>query len=205
MSRELSPSSETTASEEDRARANFYALLSRLLHAGPDAALLASIAASEKALEGEEGPPLAEAWRALARVCSGADATAVHQEYTEIFVGIGQAPVTPYCSHYLVESGPEKVLVGLREELSDLGLARVPSASEPEDHIAGLLEIMRHLLLSGGGDDARQRTVFERYLKPAYPRFCEAVERYPGARFYAIVVRVLHEFLDVESEVFRMA
>ncbi|MBI4290677.1 MAG: molecular chaperone TorD family protein [Betaproteobacteria bacterium] len=201
----MSPPSESTASEEDRARANFYALLSRLLHAGPDAALLASIAASEQVLEGEEGPPLAEAWRVLARVCADADAAAVQQEYTEIFVGIGQAPVTPYCSHYLVESGTEKVLVGLREELAGLGLARVPSASEPEDHIAALLEIMRHLLLSGGGDDARQRAVFERYLEPAYPRFCEAVGRCPEARFYAIVVRVLREFLDVETEALRMA
>lgn len=202
----MSTSSEITASEEDRARANFYALLSRLLYAGPDAALLASIAASEEALEGETGTPLAEAWRALARVCADADAAAVQQEYTEVFVGTGQAQVTPYYSHYLVESGPEKVLVRLREELAGLGLARVPSAREPEDHVAALLEIMRHLVLSERGEDTpqRQRAVFDRYLEPAYPHFCEAVGRCPDARFYAIVVRVLREFLEVESEALRM-
>ena len=199
-------SSEIAASEEDRARANFYALLSRLLRAGPDAALLASIAASEEALKGEAESPLAEAWRALARICADANAAAVQQEYTEVFVGTGQAPVTPYCSHYLVESGPEKVLVRLREELAGLGLARVPSTHEPEDHIAALLETMRHLVLSERGDDVpkRQSGVFEHYLEPAYPRFCEAVGRCPGARFYAIVVRVLREFLEVESEALRM-
>lgn len=203
----MSPSADGTASEEDRARANFYALLSRLFYRGPDAALLASIAASAEAVEGDGGGPLAEAWLALTRICKNADVAAVDQEYTDVFVGTGQAQVTPYCSHYVAESGSEKVLANLREELVDLGLARIRSVGEPEDHISALLEVMRHLALSEGGDKApqKQRAVFERYLEPAYPCFCDAVGRCPSARFYAIAVRVLREFLDAESEALKMA
>lgn len=202
----MSASPEAGASEEDLARANLYALLSRLFYGGPDAALLAAIAASGDAIGSEEGAPLAQAWRALSRACADAGVGALQQEFDEVFVGTGKAAVTPYCSYYLVESGPERVLVRLREELTGLGLARVPSANEPEDHIAGMLEVMRHLVLSERGDIAlhKQRAIFEKYLERSYPRFCDAVSECPQARFYRLVARVLHAFLQVESDALKM-
>ncbi|MBI2959422.1 MAG: molecular chaperone TorD family protein [Betaproteobacteria bacterium] len=197
---------ETSASEEDLARANLYALLSRLLYRGADAALLASIAASGDAIGSEESAPLAQAWRDLARACAQADVAAVQQEFEEVFTGTGKARVTPYCSYYLAETGREKVLVRLREELEGLGLARVASVGEPEDHIAGLLEVMRHLVLANGGDIAlhKQRAIFERYIERAYARFCDDLSACPEAGFYRFVARVLRSFLEVESQALKM-
>ena len=51
--------------EEDRARADHYALIAQLFYAPPDAALLAELAGAGAAL-GQGDGPLAEAWRALA-------------------------------------------------------------------------------------------------------------------------------------------
>ncbi len=191
-----------TPAAEDLARANFYALLSRLFADGPDAALLASIARSGREQGGDS--PLARAWQALAVACNDADANSAAQEHVDLFVGTGQAKVTPYLSYYLVPSGHEMVLVRLRAELAGLGLAA--AGSEPEDHIAALLEIMRHLALSGAGDIAlhKQRAIFKAYLAPAYPRFCAAVES-SGGRFYPVVVRLLRAFLEVESEALEMS
>ncbi|HEY5292286.1 MAG TPA: hypothetical protein VIJ43_08245, partial [Burkholderiales bacterium] len=48
--------------QEDRARADFYALISRLFYAGPDAGLLAAIAAADEIAGEAENVSLAEAW-----------------------------------------------------------------------------------------------------------------------------------------------
>ncbi len=190
------------ASAEDQARANVYALLSRLFNGAVDGPLLASVAASKEAQQGDA--PFAEAWRALSSACAESAGSAVQQEYIDVFVGTGQAQVTPYLSHYLVESGHEKILVQLRQDLASLGLARAAGATEPEDHIAGLLEAMRYLALSGDGDFALHRDLFARYLEPAYPRFCDAVAACQDARFYRHAARLLRAFLDVERQAFAL-
>jgi TorA maturation chaperone TorD len=189
--------------EEEGARAGYYALLARLYYSGPDAALLASIAGAD-GLGGEGPSELAQAWNALAAAAGAADAEAAVLEYDEVFVGTGKAEVTPYATYYLAETGREKMLVRLKSDLAAMGLAKAGSAAEPEDHAAGLFEVMRHLISRGPEDAALQKMFFERYIAPFYPRFCSAVAASRKARFYKHVSRFAQAFFVVETEVLKM-
>jgi TorA maturation chaperone TorD len=195
-------------SPEDGVRAAYYALIARLFHAGPDAQLLAAIAGAGEASGAGAGEvlPLPAAWQALAAAAATADADAARQEYDQVFVGTGMAEITPYASHYLAEAMKERVLLRLRQELSQMGLARSQGAAEYEDHISGLLEVMRHLIAAGSGDAAvqNQKMFFIAYLIPWYARFCAAVMASPNTNFYKHVARFTKAFLDVEGSSFEM-
>lgn len=187
--------------EEDRARAGYYALLARLLYAGPDAALLEAIASADEMAADGSGAGLAGAWRALAAAARAMDAEAAQLEYDQVFVGTGKAEVTPYASYYLSETGREKVLVSLKQELAGMGLARAERAREPEDHFAGIFEVMRHLI--SGSDDAalqKQRRFFMQFIAPSYSVFCDAISKSGKANFYRYVADFARVFLDIESE-----
>lgn len=187
---------------EDEARAGYYALLARLFYAGPDAPLLEAIAgASESATDA--GPTrLSSAWSALATVARTADVETARLEYDNLFVGTGKAPVTPYASFYLTETGREKILVRLRQELASMGLAKSGGAHEPEDHVSGLFEVMRHLISQGSDDAAlqKQREFFSGYIERSLPRFCSAIAASERAAFYKPVAHFAEAFLVVESE-----
>jgi TorA maturation chaperone TorD len=191
-----------TFEEVDRARADLYALLARLYYAAPDAMLLELIAHESQA----EGAVLAAAWNALAAAAATADAAAVRQEYDDVFIGTGKAEITPYATYYLAQSGREKILVQLRQELAALGLARTEAAREPEDHIAGLFDVMRHLVLADSSDAAmhHQRQFFDRFVGPFYARFCEAVVKSERAEFYKPVAGLTQVFLDIELEALKV-
>jgi len=194
--------------QEDRARADFYALISRLFHAGPDARLLAAIAAAGKApgAGGAETRPLLAAWYALAAAAASADPEAAREEYDQVFVGTGKAELTPYASHYLAESMQERVLVRLREELAQMGLERNRGAAEYEDHLSGLCEVMRHLIFFGSDNVAvqKQKSFFLGYLAPWYADFCAAVMASPNTGFYRCVAGLTKAFLDVEKDSFEL-
>jgi TorA maturation chaperone TorD len=194
---------------EDSARADFYALISRLFFAGPDAALLAAIAhAGTGAAPGNgEELPLPFAWKTLSTAASTADAEAARQEYDQVFVGTGKAEITLYASHYLAPVMQERVLVRLRQEMAEMGLARSAGTTEYEDHISGLCEIMRHLIVSFGSDDVavqKQKTFYLGYLGPWYADFCAAVTASPNTNFYRHVAGFARVFLDVEGSSFQM-
>ncbi len=194
------------ASPEDRARANFYALLSRLFYAAPDSGLLQAIARAEEIVSEGDNVGLGAAWRSLREASAAAEVAATQQEFDDLFVGIGKAAITPFASHYLTETGREKVLVRLRDDLDDFGLTRRPDAAEPEDHLAGLLDAMRFLILSEGRDDALQiqQRFFQRYLEPCYAGLCDAITLARGGNYYRQVARFAKAFLDVESQAIAM-
>jgi TorA maturation chaperone TorD len=185
---------------EDRARAGYYALLARLFYAGPDAQLLEAIAGSSEMVA--EGGPLGGPWSALAAAARATDAEAARLEYDEVFVGTGKADVTPYASFYLAETGREKILVRLRQDLASLGLGRTAAALEPEDHFAGLFEVMRHLISEGSGDAAlqKQQRFFSQYIERSFRGFCGAISASGKANFYKSVGVFAQAFLVVESE-----
>ncbi len=190
---------------EDQARADLYALFARLFFAGPDAELLAAIASNGGAGGGDA--PFERAWDALALAASRADASVVCAEYDQVFVGTGKAEVTPYASHYLTESGREKILVKLRDELANLGLARHAATREPEDHFAALFEVMRHLIGAPNESAAvqQQSAFFGRYLAESYAGFFEAIEASRSTNFYTHVSRCAKAFMDIESEAIKMS
>jgi TorA maturation chaperone TorD len=191
---------------EDEARADLYALLARLYYAPPDTALLSMIAGAPEIGADAEDPAFAKAWAALAAAAATADPAAVAREYDALLVGTGRTPVTPYFTHYLTEAGREQMLADLRGVLARLRLARTASAKEPEDHVAGLCDAMRHLVSAGSGtlSLARQREFFTRWIGPGFPAFCSALRAEPQARFYAAVAGVTEAFLSVENEGFSM-
>ncbi len=195
-------------SQEDRARADFYALISRLFYAGPDAQLLAAIAGAGNSAVAGDGAAVAllAAWQALAAAAAVADADAVRQEYDQVFVGTGKAEISPYASHYLAVSMRERVLVRLRDTLAEMGLARHESAAEYEDHFSALCEVMRHLIAAGSSDVAvqEQKMFFFEYVYSCYGDICAVMIGSPNTNFYKYVAGFTRAFLDVEASSFEM-
>ncbi len=202
-----SPEPAVAVLQEDRARGDFYALISRLFYAGPDADLLAAIAGADELAGESENASLAQAWKSLIAAAAAADAEAAKAEYDSVFVGTGKAEITPYASNYLNESMKENVLVRLRAELAAMGLARDPHAAEYEDHISGLCEVMRHLVAAGSCDVAvqEQKLFFSEYIASWYVNFCDAVTASPNTNFYKFVGRFAKAFLEVEAGSFEIA
>jgi TorA maturation chaperone TorD len=189
---------------EDAGRLNLYALLARLLYAGPDEALLQALAGASD-LDSGDGP-LAQTWRALRAAAASADAATETVAFDTTFVGVGKAPVTTYLSHYMVTVGQERILVALRDTLRELGLARGSRSVEPEDNIAAVLEVMRHLVAQGSDASSlqRQESFFREYLQPGYHGFCNATRELPATPFHVAVVDLLEVFLDAEAAQFEM-
>ena len=186
---------------EDRARADMYALLSRLFYGAPDEALLTSLARAGNLPAEDAAAPIAAAWRELVLAAGLADATALAFEYDEQFVGTGKAEVTLYAGAYLHAQRP---LVGLRQALAARGLARRAGAGEAEDHVSALLDVMRVLIAGeGAGPPAgleAQREFFIAQLAPWYGRFVDAIEASAGGEFYKSAGCFLRAFLDLEAE-----
>jgi len=202
------PSPSAELSQEDQARADFYALISRLFYAGPDAQLLAAIAgAGDTAIAGDGAAvPLLAAWQALAAAAATADPEEARQEYDQVFVGTGKAEITPYASHYLAVSMRERVLVRLRDSLAEMGLAKHESAAEYEDHFSALCEVMRHLIAAGSSDAAvqKQKMFFFEYVHFCYGDICAVMIGSTNTDFYKHVAGFTKAFLDVEASSFEM-
>jgi TorA maturation chaperone TorD len=200
------PESAAAVSQEDRARADFYALIGRLFYAGPDATLLAAIAGADEIAGEAENDSLARAWKSLTSAAAAMDAEAAQEEYDSVFVGTGKAEITLYAAQYLSESMKENVLARLRAELAEIGLERKSGAAEYEDHFAGLCEVMRHLIFFDSDVAVqKQKSFFLRYLVACYAIVCDAVVASPNTNFYKQVARFTKAFLEVEAESFEIA
>ena len=191
-----------TPPPEEVARANFYGLLARLFYAPPDAALLEALAGSEQP-DAEDGG-IDEAWQDLSRAASAADPEAVREEFETAFVGTGKAPVTLYTSAYTIRYSNEVPLVALRADLAALGLARREGAHEPEDHIAALCEVMRHLIAEQKRDLHEQRRFFDRWIRPTVAPLCDAIEKSAATDFYKPVGQFAKCFFQLEQSAFEM-
>jgi TorA maturation chaperone TorD len=190
-----------TLPAEEVARANFYALLARLFYAPPDEAVLEALAGSED-LNADAGN-IADAWRALSEAAGEADAQALREAYDSTFVGTGKAPITLYSCAYSIRYASEVPLVALKADLAALGLARNSEVSEPEDHIAALCEVMRHLI-SDKRELEEQKHFFERWIWPITEPLCAAIEKSEVRRFYRAVARFAKVFFALEHEAFEM-
>ena len=204
----------TTSALEDAARAGNYALLAQLFYSPPSRELLAAIAGSETDARLDKSGALAGAWRNLVVAAGAADARALASEYDIVFVGTGKAEITLYASHYLGQARPEPLLVELRRELAALGLARRSVANEPEDHLAALCDVMRHLTLRNDAADTKtaaaaasqqqQKRFFTEYISPWYAEFCIVVTAAASTNFYKHVAAYMRAFFDIEVEAFEL-
>ncbi|MEO8675411.1 MAG: molecular chaperone TorD family protein [Casimicrobiaceae bacterium] len=196
---------------EDQARAEFYALLSRLFADAPDASLLAAIAEAPplgpvaRAGDNDGSDGLPPTWDTLRAASSIMDPEAAADEFQTLFVGVGRSEVSLYASHYL---GPQsgRPLADLRATLAKLGLARRPEASEYEDHLALVLETMR-MLIAGDGERrptpiADQQAFFERHIQSWVPDCCTAISTNSVANYYRRVAEFALCFVALERDSF---
>jgi len=192
-------------SPEDRARADFYALLARLFADGPDAAFLQAIGSAES-IDGES--PFAVAWNRLVAASGAMDADAAMQEYTDLFIGVGKCDVNLHASHWLTGFMMEKPLAQLRSELAGLGLARRDEVVMLEDHVSALCETMR--LLIAGHDDrkpmpvATQRAFFERHIASWVFACCSAIRESTIANYYARVAEFTEQYMALDRDALAM-
>ncbi len=204
--------------ETARARWEHYQALAALLAAPPPAALLGELA-RVAAHYGQAPTRLGLAWRELLpwllpqgdtaagkmgaeNVASGkvdADAVAAawEAEYTALFYGIGRPAVIPYGSYYLTGFMMEEPLADLRAWWAAHGLARCAAQSEPEDHVAALLEAIAYFVARE--DEAAQRALFAEFLWPWLPKFVAALTAAAAAERYRAVAEVLSAFAELEA------
>jgi TorA maturation chaperone TorD len=192
---------------EDAARADLYALLAHLFHSAPTAQLLEAIAgADDIAAHSDAQTPLAIAWRQLQAACATTDAQAAADEYRELFLGVGRAPVPLQASWHRTGFLNEKPLSELRSDLAAMGLSRLQSVNETEDHVSALAEAMRILIAEGasGEPDAldEQKRFFSRHVQPWYPALAAQIEAMPQAGFYRVVGLLMRTFFDTEAAQF---
>lgn len=198
-------------SPEDRARADMYALLSRLFYGAPDEALLRAIATAGNVNAEGESDGLACTWQELATTAALAEVDDVTHEYESIFVGVGKADITLYSTFYLTGithngHGAEKHLVTLRHDLANLGLGRQHSVHEPEDHLSALCDVMRFLIIGDGETPSagldRQQAFFRAHIARWFAGFADAIEAHERTNFYRHVGRFLRALFELENESF---
>ncbi len=189
--------SERVVDETAYARAREYALLATLLSRHPDAQLVKRLAL----LRGDESP-LGIAHASLAIAAGRTNEQSVEREYFDLFIGLGQGLLLPYSSHYLTGSLCGRPLARLRQEFQHLGIERV-RASEPEDHVAILCEVMAGLASGDvAGPAGADREFFNTHLAQWAGRFFFDLEHARSAEFYARVGSLGRIFLDIEAEAY---
>ena len=197
-------------SGEDQARADLYALLSRLLLAAPDGALLDALAHADPILSEGGDPALEQAWEALTLASGVMDPDAVAEEFDALFISVGTPPVNPYGSRYLSGYLNDAPLAELRADLARFGIGRVRGAGEFEDHLGALCETMRVLIAGAPAQSgtiprqplAVQQAFFEVHIAPWYERCLADIASAEGANYYRLVVRLAGAFLAIEAEAF---
>jgi TorA maturation chaperone TorD len=195
---------------EDQARADFYALLSRLYEGAPDAVLLGAIASSTALPEdglGAAGIDLARGWRDLIAASAAMDADAAAAEYQDLFIGVGRSEVSLHASAY-GKPGSGNPLVQVRAALAALGLTRRAGVTTYEDHLAAVCETMRMLISTARGSEAYaladQREFFVIHVQPWVFDCCTAIEDSPIANYYRPVAKFTQLFMAVERDSFAM-
>jgi len=195
------------ATPEDAARADFYALFSRLFHSPPDGALLASLAAAGP-IPADGDPDLSRAWQALVDASSAMDEDAALDEFEGLFIGTGKAQVSSYAGFYGGAPAIDHPRVRLVNDLARLGLGRPEAVTEPEDHYAIVFDTMRVLVGGGAGREpapiAEQKRFFDRHVRPGAARFFAAVGSADVATYYRRVAALGAAFIALEMESFEL-
>ena len=195
------PAGEADALDEvELSRAHAYLLLSALLARPPSSDLLRRVAA----LFGGPG-----AWgrsvEALARAARVTTAKAEERDYNRLFIGVDRGELVPYASYYITGFLHDRPLVDLRKSMARLGIARGEGVSEPEDHIASVLEIMGGLIAGHFGAPASpegQQAFFERHLAGWAGTFFANLEQARQSGLYKEVGAAGACLLEIERKAF---
>lgn len=189
--------------EEDRMRADCWRLLGRLLAAPPSAGLLDAVGR----MLGGQGA-FGAAIDALAGAARGSDAETVSREYHDLFIGLARGELVPFASYYRTGFLYDKPLSRLRADMERFGIASVDNASDPEDHIAAIAEMMAGLIGGDFGTPATlavQKQFFDTHLAPWAKHFFADLEKAEAARLYRHVAAVGRLLMQIETEAFALA
>lgn len=184
----------------DLLRAHLYDLLAALTGREPSDEILSILAGS-----GGDGSPLGNACSVLAREAAGANLATVGREYFDLLVGVGRGEVVPHASYYLTGFLNERPLARIRQDLARLGIEASGGMSEPEDHVAMLLETMAGLV-SGRfeAEPGADRDFFERHLKPWVGRLFNDMAANTRSSFYRAVGDLGRTFIDIETRAYAL-
>jgi len=189
--------------DEERLRADVYGLLAAILRAPASKALLDRLAA----LQGDDSE-IGRALDALAAAAKRISVERAEREYHELFIGLGRGEVAPFGSFYLTGFLYEKPLAKLRQDMTEIGVARIETNKEPEDHIAALCEMMAGMILGAFGEPATlatQRRFFDEHIGSWAAKFFADLEKAPSAALYMPAGTLGRLFMIIESEAFQMA
>ena len=160
-----------------------------------------------RSLKGDDSP-LGQGLAALSEVADRLSVEEVAQEFHDLFIGVTRGELLPYGSHYLPGFLNEKPLAELRGTMSELGIARSDAASEPEDHIASLFEMMHGMILGDYGKPvslADQFKFFKDHVETWAIKFFEDLEAAKSARLFMSVGLIGRLFMEIEGEAFKIA
>lgn len=193
--------------DEEAARADFYALLGALFSRPPDEKLLRSLALAVPLEGGDQ--VLAKAWSELIAASSVMEPEAAAEEFETLFVGVGKAKVSCHAGYYQEGAmAVEHPRVRIIADLARLGLGRPAGVTDPEDHYAGLFEVMRILVAGGAGRQpaslAEQKRFYEAHVQPGVGRFLAAVREAAESNYYRKVAAVGEAFVGIENESFNL-
>ena len=193
---------------EDESRADYYALLGHLMRAAPDDRLLNAIVIAPEPQAETSDASLVATWRALGAAASVVPHDAVADEFDRLFGGTGRPAVIVFGSAYLGGFLHEKPLAALRDDLAALGLQRVETVTETEDHLSALCEVMRFLILGDLGSKPasleQQKAFYSAHLEPWIQRCWQSLLESQEANFYKRVAAFGQAFFAIESEAFGM-
>ncbi|MDX1669346.1 MAG: molecular chaperone TorD family protein, partial [Limnobacter sp.] len=185
------PHVQSGVSGEDWARADFYALLSKLYSGRIDEQFIKSFKQLDKSSI-DITSPLGFEFMELIRAIEQTEPKAIIQEFDDLFIGVGRPDVMLFGSYYLAGFLNEKPLVALRDDLRRIGLEADKTLTETEDHMAFLCEVMRFLILEENPPLPFDEQVrfFTQHVAPWYARLCDAIEANPKANFFKTVGRL---------------
>lgn len=188
---------------EDILRAQVYRLLASWLSDAPDQDLLDRT--SE--LTGDTSP-LGKAVGTLAHLSSRTPVSSAAVEYHDLLIGVGRGELVPFGSYYLTGFLQEKPLAKLRQDMRRLEIVRADGVSEPEDHIASVLEMMAGLIDGTFGRVLpvdEQKSFFEQHISSWASHFFRDLGAAKSAVLYAGVAGVGATFLDLETGAFALS
>ena len=186
-----------SVSNEERARAQVYALLGALLVRPPQQPLLKALRQIEVPVS-EVGSDMAAAWGLIRQAAERVEPASLEDEFQELFIGIGRGELVPYGSWYVTGFLMERPLAELRVDLRRLGFECKDDVHEPEDHVAALCETMSLIAASPEISLDTQREFFDKHLGPWMGRFFGDLANAKSASFYRAVGLLGERFLEVE-------
>ncbi len=128
----------------------------------------------------------------------------LQDEFYTLFVNpLDGNPVNINASFYFDGRNFGQSLVEIRGLLSDAGLQKVESVTDPEDSLVVMMDSFASLVEEekiSGGEAVKQlqERLLAEFLFPFCRKFYEALEKNQSADFFKICGRFLNEYLDLE-------